>query len=204
MFNNTSLNDNEFSEIYNYLVNNPSFDKLKSNSCLYNLIDFDDFESNIFQVTEEVKVKSDYINRYDVTILINGIPFIQIELKKPGVDLKEAFNQIKRYEAHTYQGLFSYVHLFIISNNVHTRFFFNNHDFNYDNTFTWHNHCHLNEFTNSFLTIDNLAKFFNYYIFSTLMKNEVFHFFFFSIFFKFFFNFFLNFKIFNSYMRSQT
>ena len=172
LFNNTSLNDNEFSEIYNYLVSNSSFDKLKSNSCPYNLIDFDDFESNIFQVTEEVKVKSDYTNRYDVTILINGIPFIQIELKKPGVDLKEAFNQIKRYDAHSYQGLFSYVHLFIISNNVHTRFFFNNHDFNYDNTFTWHNHCHLNEFTNSFLTINNLAKFFNYYIFKNQIDNQ--------------------------------
>ena len=167
LFNNISLNDNEFLEIYNFLVNNPSFDKLKSNS--YNFIDFTDFESNIFQVTEEVKVKSDYTNRYDVTILINGIPFIQVELKKPGVDLKEAFNQIKRYDAHTYQGLFSYVHLFIISNNVHTRFFFNNHDFNYDNTFTWYDYSHLDEFTNSFLTIDNLVKFFKYYIF----KNQI-------------------------------
>ena len=172
LFNNTYLSDDEFLDIYNSLVNEPSFDKLRYGHETFSFIDFDNFRNNNFQVSEEITVKSDYTNRFDVTILVNGIPLIQVELKKPGVDLKEAFNQIKRYDAHTYQGLFSYVHLFIISNNVNTRFFFNNHDFNYDYSFNWHDFLHLDEFTNAFLTIDNLSIFFKDYIFKNPIDKQ--------------------------------
>ena len=138
----------------------------------YSFIDLDDFNSNIFQVSEEITIKSDYTNRYDVTILINGIPIIQVELKKMGVELKEAFNQIKRYDVHTYSGLFSYVQIFVISNKVNTRYFFNDHDFDYDNSFNWFDFNHLDEFTNSFLTIDNLAQLLNFYIYKNPFTDE--------------------------------
>lgn len=172
LFNNISLTGSEFSDIYNYLINDVSFDKLMEGHDSYSFMDLDDFNSNIFQVSQEITMKSDYTNRYDVTILINGIPIIQVELKKMGVELKEAFNQIKRYDAHTYSGLFSYVQIFVISNNVNTRYFFNDHDFDYDNSFNWFDFNHLDEFTNSFLTIDNLAQLLNFYIYKNPFTDE--------------------------------
>lgn len=64
--------------------------------------------------------------RYDVTLLINGLPLVQIELKKRGVELKEAYNQIQRYHKTSFHGLFDYIQLFVISNGVNTRYFANN------------------------------------------------------------------------------
>ncbi|QCZ36597.1 type I restriction endonuclease subunit R [Mycoplasma nasistruthionis] len=69
-------------------------------------------------------------NRYDVTILINGIPMIQIELKKRGENIAEAFNQIKRYQKeslNTFHSLYKYLHIFVISNGTFTRYFANNY-----------------------------------------------------------------------------
>lgn len=59
---------------------------------------------NIFQVTNQTTVEGKYKNRYDVTILINGLPVVQIELKRRGLDFKEAFNQIQRYRKHSFRG----------------------------------------------------------------------------------------------------
>lgn len=70
-----------------------------------------------------------YNNRYDVTLLINGLPLVQIELKRRGLEIKEAFHQILRYQRHSYwvnTGLFQYVQLFVISNGVDTKYFANN------------------------------------------------------------------------------
>ena len=67
-------------------------------------------------------------NRYDVTILINGLPLVQIELKRRGLELKEAFNQTNRYERHSYgagHGLFQFVQIFVISNGVNTKYYAN-------------------------------------------------------------------------------
>lgn len=61
-----------------------------------------DFTENIYQVTHQVTVTGLYTNRYDVTLLVNGLPLVQIELKRRGVDLKEAVNQIMRYRKHSY------------------------------------------------------------------------------------------------------
>lgn len=97
-----------------------------------------DWCKNIFQVTHQTTVEGKYINRYDVTILINGLPLVQIELKKRGNDMKEAFNQIKRYKRHSYTGLYKYIQLFIISNGVDTKYFANgDQDLNYGFTFYW-------------------------------------------------------------------
>ena len=60
-----------------------------------------DWCKNTFQVTHQTTVEGKYTNRYDVTILINGLPLVQVELKLRGIDMKEAFNQIKRYKRHS-------------------------------------------------------------------------------------------------------
>ena len=93
---------------------------------------------NIFQVTHQTTVEGKYTNRYDVTLLINGLPLVQIELKRRGMDMKEAFNQIKRYKRHSYSGLYKFIQLFIISNGVDTKYFANgDQELNYGFTFYW-------------------------------------------------------------------
>ena len=84
-----------------------------------------DFTENIYQVTHQVTVTGLYTNRYDVTLLVNGLPFVQIELKRRGVDLKEAVNQIMRYRKHSYQGLFHFIQIFVVSNGVDSKYFAN-------------------------------------------------------------------------------
>lgn len=97
-----------------------------------------DWCKNNFQVTHQTTVEGKYTNRYDVTILINGLPLVQIELKRRGIDMKEAFNQIKRYKRHSYFGLYKFIQLFIISNGVDTKYFANgDQELNYGFTFYW-------------------------------------------------------------------
>ena len=97
-----------------------------------------DWCKNIFQVTHQTTVEGKYTNRYDVTILINGLPLVQIELKRRGIDMKEAFNQIKRYKRHSYFGLYKFIQLFVISNGVDTKYFANgDQELNYGFTFYW-------------------------------------------------------------------
>ena len=74
---------------------------------------------NQYQVTNQITMRGKYTNRYDVTLLVNGLPLVQIELKRRGIEIKEAFNQTNRYDCHSYgtgHGLFNYIQLFIISN----------------------------------------------------------------------------------------
>ena len=66
-------------------------------------------ENNVYQVTNQVTVQGKYVNRYDVTILINGLPLVQIELKRRGVDINQAINQIDRYRQHSFKELFKYI-----------------------------------------------------------------------------------------------
>ncbi len=93
------------------------------------LIDKDDIHRNSLQVINQYVVENGArSNRYDVTILVNGLPLVHIELKKRGVDLKEAFNQINRYQRDSFwagSGLFEYVQLFVISNGTFTRYYSN-------------------------------------------------------------------------------
>ena len=93
------------------------------------LIDKDDIHRNSLQVINQYVVENGArSNRYDVTILVNGLPLVHVELKKRGVDLKEAFNQINRYQRDSFwagSGLFEYVQLFVISNGTFTRYYSN-------------------------------------------------------------------------------
>ena len=88
----------------------------------------DDETRNIYQVTRQVTMdpehKDDvlYKNRYDVTVLINGLPLVQTELKRPGIELNEAVNQINRYRRFSFRGLFRYIQIFIVSNSTITKY----------------------------------------------------------------------------------
>ena len=107
--------------------------------------------------------------RYDVTILVNGLPLVQIELKRRGVELKQAYNQIQRYHKTSFHGLFDYIQLFVISNGVNTRYFANNPNSGYKFTFTWtdaanHPFNELDKFAVFFLEKCTLGKIIGKYI----------------------------------------
>lgn len=93
------------------------------------LIDKSDLQKNNLQVINQYATdKGIRENRYDVTILVNGLPLIHVELKRRGVQIKEAFNQIRRYQRESFwadSGLFEYVQLFVISNGRYTKYFSN-------------------------------------------------------------------------------
>jgi len=93
------------------------------------LLDKSNIHNNQLQVINQYEVADGQRpNRYDVTILVNGLPLVHIELKKRGVDIKEAFNQINRYNRESFwsgSGLFEYVQLFVISNGTYTKYYSN-------------------------------------------------------------------------------
>lgn len=92
------------------------------------IIDKKNIHNNYLQVINQFSQKGSSQNRYDVTILVNGLPLIHIELKKRGVNLHEAFNQIHRYSKESFNSensLYKYVQIFVISNGTYTRYFAN-------------------------------------------------------------------------------
>lgn len=119
---------------------------------------------NLFQVTTQTTMFGKYENRYDVTIFINGLPIVQIELKRRGLDFKEAFNQIQRYRRHSFQGLYHFLQIFVVSNGVDTKYFSNSdYDIQFGFTFFWSDEenniiTNLQEFTKVFLQPCHLAK----------------------------------------------
>ncbi len=133
---------------------------------------------NIYQVTHQVTMdpahKDDvlYKNRYDVTILINGLPLVQTELKRPGIEINEAVNQINRYRRFSFRGLFRYIQFFIISNSTMTKYcaninendaFGHKQDILKSLTFFWtdENNVRINklmDFTNAFLPKAHLTE----------------------------------------------
>lgn len=168
-FNNTSFSQDEFTKILNHLGKGDRFQKAKTLRDRYALkrddetnfyvrfFNKDQWCKNEYQVAQQITQVGKYENRYDVTLLINGLPLVQIELKRRGMELKEAFNQIQRYHKHTYTGtLFEYVQIFVISNGVDTKYFSNNPKQSFEQTFYWTDEknmriSNLDEFTNIFL-----------------------------------------------------
>lgn len=132
----------------------------------------EEWSKNLLQVTNQITQEGAYKNRYDVTLLINGLPLVQIELKRRGLELKEAFNQINRYQRHSFwtnSGLFQYVQIFAISNGVNTRYYANNRYQSFQQTFCWadvHNRNinDLTDFADAFLNPDHLGKMIAHYI----------------------------------------
>jgi len=135
-------------------------------------INSEDWCLNEFQVTNQISIEGRRKTRYDVTILINGLPLVQIELKRRGIELKEAFNQIQRYHHTSYDaghGLFQYVQLFVISNGVNTKYYSNNKKAPFEQTFFWTDKLNnrlsdLNEFSAEFLKPCHIAKMITQYM----------------------------------------
>jgi len=168
-FNKTTFSDIEFGKILNHLNKGDRFEKAKTLRDRFLLrrddertkhIRFFDMEQwckNEYQVTHQITQVGRYENRYDVTLLINGLPLIHIELKRRGVEMKEAFNQIQRYHKHSFAGtLFEYVQIFVISNGVNTKYFSNNPKQSFEQTFYWTDAenrkiTKLDEFADAFL-----------------------------------------------------
>lgn len=176
--NQISLSNKEFGKILNHINKGNVFDKARilrdkmqferdnGQSAYIEFINQEHWCKNQFQVTHQVTIEGSYKNRYDVTILINGFPMVQIELKRRGLELKEAFNQINRYQRHSFgasHGLFQYVQVFVISNGVNTKYYANNRHQSFKQTFYWadsdnKNITQLEEFTKDFLEPCHIAK----------------------------------------------
>ena len=145
----TEFTEAEFDKILIYLEGGTRFEKAKKLRDLFPLelesgerlwVEFlnrTHWCQNEFQVSNQITVEGRKKCRYDVTILINGLPLVQIELKRRGVELKQAYNQIQRYHKTSFHGLFDYIQLFVISNGVNTRYFANNPNSGYKFTFNW-------------------------------------------------------------------
>jgi type I restriction enzyme R subunit len=190
-----SLTDSEFTRVLNHLNSGGVFERAKTLRDKYALkrddgdttylsfLNCDDWCMNEFQVTHQITMQGKRQNRYDVTILINGLPLVQIELKRRGTELKVAFNQINRYQHHSYDagfGLFQYVQLFIISNGTNTKYFSNNKVSNnnlqsFKQTFFWTDKenkrfSDLSEFSAEFLKPCHIAKMITHYMVLTEEK----------------------------------
>ena len=139
--NNILFSATEFERVLNILNKGSVFEKAKTlrqkqhivrdngDNLYFEFIQTEHWCQNQFQVTHQVAMEGKYKNRYDVTILINGLPLVQIELKRRGLELKEAFNQINRYQRHSFganSALFQYLQIFVISNGVNTKYYANN------------------------------------------------------------------------------
>ena len=177
----TEFTAEEFEKILIYLEGGTRFEKAKKLRDLYPLDTADgqriwveflnrqQWCQNEFQVSNQITVEGRKKCRYDVTILINGLPLVQIELKRRGVELKQAYNQIQRYHKTSFHGLFDYIQLFVISNGVNTRYFANNPNSGYKFTFNWtdaanHPFNELDKFAVFFLEKCTLGKIIGKYI----------------------------------------
>jgi type I restriction enzyme, R subunit len=150
--NNEAFSDDEFEKIRLHLDKGNVFERAKilrdkmllrrddGSSIWIEFLDQNEWCQNQYQVVQQVTMEGRYKNRYDVTLLINGLPLVQIELKRRGLDLKKAFNQINRYQKHSFwsgSGLYQYVQLFVISNGVNTKYYANNRKQAFKQTFFW-------------------------------------------------------------------
>jgi len=180
-FGRTEFTESEFEKILIHLEGGTRFEKAKKLRDLFPLelesgerlwVEFlnrTHWCQNEFQVSNQITVEGRKKCRYDVTILINGLPLVQIELKRRGVELKQAYNQIQRYHKTSFHGLFDYIQLFVISNGVNTRYFANNPNSGYKFTFNWTDAANipfndLEKFATTFFDKCTLGKIIGKYI----------------------------------------
>lgn len=146
------FSEQEFEKVLNILSKGSVFEKSKTlrekqhilrdngDNLYFEFINIEHWCQNEFQVTHQVSMEGMYKNRYDVTLLINGLPLVQIELKRRGIELKEAFNQVNRYQRHSFgssYGLYQYIQIFVISNGQNTKYYSNNRHQSFKQTFYW-------------------------------------------------------------------
>ncbi|OCK51307.1 deoxyribonuclease HsdR [Chryseobacterium sp. CBo1] len=180
--NHIQFSESEFEKVLNILNKGSVFEKAKvlrekkhhiirdnGDNLYFEFLNVEHWCQNEYQVTNQITQEGKYQNRYDVTLLINGLPLVQIELKRRGLEMKEAFNQINRYQKHSFgagKGLFHFVQLFVISNGVNTKYFsnFGTHKQEYLQTFHWTDEQNnplnniLNGFTDTFLEPCHISK----------------------------------------------
>jgi type I restriction enzyme R subunit len=176
---NAQFTQTEFNRIANLLSKGTVFEKAKTlrqkqhlvrdngENLYFEFLNVEHWCQNQYQVSNQISQEGKYKNRYDVTILINGLPLVQIELKRRGCELKEAFSQVNRNQRHSFGAgfaLFQYVQIFIISNGVNTKYFANNRNQSFEQTFYWTDSDNkrlsniLNGFTEAFLEPCHLSK----------------------------------------------
>ena len=152
-FNNVTLTAGEFTQVRHHLTKSSNVfekakilrDRMKLNrgdgtTTYLEFFDSTNPQRNRWQVTQQVSVEGQYQNRYDVALIANGLPLVQIELKRRGLEMKEAFNQIQRYQKHSYwsgAGLYHFVQFFVISNGVNTKYYANARKQSFKQTFYW-------------------------------------------------------------------
>ena len=177
--NNITFTNKEFYKVLNILSKGSVFEKSKTlrekqhivkdngDNLYFEFINTEHWCQNEFQVTHQVTIDGTYKNRYDVTLLINGLPLVQVELKRRGLELKEAFNQINRYQRHSFganSALYQYIQIFVISNGVNTKYYANNRNQSFKQTFYWTDKENkrltniLNGFTAEFLEPCHISK----------------------------------------------
>jgi len=176
--NKLKLSDKEFAKVLNHLNKGNVFERAKilrdkmqltkedGTSVYIEFLNQEHWCQNQFQVTNQVTMEGVYKNRYDVTLLVNGMPLVQIELKRRGLEMKEAFNQTLRYKRHSFasgHGLYQYLQLFVISNGVNTKYYANNKDQSFKQTFYWSDKdnkkiTQLKDFANEFLEPCHISK----------------------------------------------
>ena len=169
------LSDKEFDRLLNYMLGRTVYESAvvlrdkyvlerDDGSKVYVSFIDEDHTKNVWQVTHQTTVVGKYTNRYDVTILCNGLPLVQIELKRRGLDLRQAINQIMRYKKHSYIGLYRYIQCFVVSNGVDTKYFANtDKDILYSMTFFWTDEdnvriTNLKDFSVVFLAQDAITR----------------------------------------------
>ena len=180
------LSETEWKQVISFLNTGTVFERAKNLRDQFP-VKFDDGSSkhifflsdepskNVYQVTNQITIDHrDYngrTSRFDVTLLVNGLPLVQIELKKRGMEIAEAFNQTQRYIREAYwagQGLFSFIQLFVISNGANTRYY-SNGTTGIEFAFPWadvHNK-HINEivdFADTFLNQQHLTQMLTQYM----------------------------------------
>jgi type I restriction enzyme R subunit len=182
--NGITMTDAEFTRVMNHLDKGGVFDRAETLRGKFRL-DRDDgtpvwteflntehWCRNRYQVATQIGIEGRRKNRYDVTLLINGLPLCQIEIKRRGVELKAAFHQINRYQRDSFRaarGLFQYVQVFVISNGVNTRYYANNRHQSFKQTFSWATPDNmpmnrLGDFADAFLEKCHLSKMVSKYV----------------------------------------
>ncbi len=179
--NNIPFTDTEFDRILTYLKDKSVYQSAKQlrdkfvlerengDKIYIKFIDFNNYSNNNVQIANQITLLNKYETRFDVTLLINGLPLIQMELKKRGIALEDAFNQTERYRRHAYTGLFKYIQLFIITNGTNTKYYANSDSsFLHSSAFYWTDKDNkrltdIEDFLPAFLNSDRLFKMLHLY-----------------------------------------
>lgn len=141
--------------------------------------DAKNLENNVFEIAHQIKQDTELGNICDVTIFMNGLPIVQIELKKSGIEIDQAYRQMTRYKREAFDhNIYKMCQLFIVSNYTYTKYFSNNNRLNKNYCFNWTNENNikskdLTEFCNDFLNKETLFKMINEYMIINSSDEEI-------------------------------